>query len=116
MFRRNWRIPDNKPDPPVSCEVLLIGLILVCTTGFALSVSRLNAINANTAHERKTKSTQFQNSLSRLIVGEFNGNNLLLFVTAIAMMFLFPYSPVVPNNDNIKPVVKTVVKELFLIA
>ncbi|MGB5768951.1 MAG: hypothetical protein WBM32_03640 [Crocosphaera sp.] len=27
------------------------------------------------------------------------------------MMFLFPYSLVVPNNDNIKPVVKTVVKE-----
>ncbi|MGB5768950.1 MAG: hypothetical protein WBM32_03635 [Crocosphaera sp.] len=55
MFRRNWRIPDNKPDPPVSCEVLLIGLILVCITGFSLSVSRLNAINANTAHETENQ-------------------------------------------------------------
>ena len=52
MFNRKQDYPRSKPDPPLLIPQLLVFLIIVCSLGFSLSVSRLNAINAYLRHEK----------------------------------------------------------------
>ena len=52
MFNRKQDYPRSKPDPPLLIPQLLVILIIVCSLGFSLSVSRLNAINAYLRHEK----------------------------------------------------------------
>ncbi len=51
MFNRKQDYPSPKPDPPLSTSHLLVILLIVCSIGFSLSVSKLNAINAYLRHE-----------------------------------------------------------------
>ena len=52
MFNRKQDYPSPKPDPPLSINQLLVILIIVCSLGFSISVSKLNAINAYLRHEK----------------------------------------------------------------
>ena len=52
MFNRKQDYPSPKPDPPLSTSHLLVILLIVCSIGFSLSVSKLNAINAYLRHEK----------------------------------------------------------------
>lgn len=52
MFNRKQDYPRSKPDPPLLIHQLLVILIIVCSLGFSLSVSNLNAINAYLRHEK----------------------------------------------------------------
>ncbi len=50
MFRRK-NLPACKPEPPITCEHLLVAVIIILLFGFSFSVSILKSINENLRHE-----------------------------------------------------------------